>query len=141
MTACCHAKNARLSQDWMFHPLEQRDGIMLPGRTPRRQTGHTDTNDLQDGRVEDGGGGPTGRLSIVFRARLRPRSRRGRSRRARPPRRAPDPATRRLSRVHLEIASSADAGGYQVHDLGSHNGSALDGAPLGTRPRALAMAA
>ncbi|MGH2898651.1 MAG: sigma 54-interacting transcriptional regulator, partial [Solirubrobacteraceae bacterium] len=43
-----------------------------------------------------------------------------------------------VSRAHLEIAWSAEAGGHVARDLGSHNGSALDGRPLGGSPRPLA---
>jgi DNA-binding NtrC family response regulator len=42
-----------------------------------------------------------------------------------------------VSRAHLAIAWSADAGAFQVRDLDSHNGSSLDGAPLGTVARTL----
>jgi DNA-binding NtrC family response regulator len=43
-----------------------------------------------------------------------------------------------VSRAHLAIAWNADAGAFQARDLDSHNGSALDGVPLGADPRALA---
>jgi len=43
-----------------------------------------------------------------------------------------------VSRAHLAITWSDRAAAYLAHDLGSHNGSALDGAPLGPEPRALA---
>ena len=42
-----------------------------------------------------------------------------------------------VSRAHLAIAWSAEAGAHLARDLDSHNGSALDGAPLGRRPRVL----
>jgi DNA-binding NtrC family response regulator len=43
-----------------------------------------------------------------------------------------------VSRAHLAIGWSADAGAFHARDLDSHNGSSLDGAPLGTVPRVLA---
>ena len=42
-----------------------------------------------------------------------------------------------VSRAHLAIAWSAEAGAHLVRDLDSRNGSVLDGVPLGRRPRAL----
>jgi DNA-binding NtrC family response regulator len=42
-----------------------------------------------------------------------------------------------VSRAHAAIAWSAEAGAYLVRDLDSHNGSVLDGVPLGRRPRPL----
>src|SRR5262245_41799466 len=42
-----------------------------------------------------------------------------------------------VSRAHLAIAWNPDAGAFQARDLDSHNGSSLDGAPLGTEPRTL----
>ena len=43
-----------------------------------------------------------------------------------------------VSRAHLAIAWNADAGEFRARDLDSHNGSSLDGVPLGTDPRSLA---
>jgi hypothetical protein len=42
-----------------------------------------------------------------------------------------------VSRAHAAIAWSAEAGAHLVRDLDSHNGSTLDGVPLGRRPRPL----
>lgn len=42
-----------------------------------------------------------------------------------------------VSRVHLAIAWSAEAGAHLVRDLDSRNGSMLDGAPLTAQPRPL----
>lgn len=42
-----------------------------------------------------------------------------------------------VSRAHAAIAWSAEAGAHLVRDLGSHNGSMLDGVPLGRQPRPL----
>jgi DNA-binding NtrC family response regulator len=42
-----------------------------------------------------------------------------------------------VSRAHAAIAWSAEAGAHLVRDLDSHNGSVLDGVPLGRRPRPL----
>jgi DNA-binding NtrC family response regulator len=42
-----------------------------------------------------------------------------------------------VSRTHAAIAWSPEAGAHLVRDLDSHNGSMLDGAPLGRRPRPL----
>ena len=42
-----------------------------------------------------------------------------------------------VSRAHAAIAWSPEAGAHLVRDLDSHNGSVLDGVPLGRRPRPL----
>jgi hypothetical protein len=42
-----------------------------------------------------------------------------------------------VSRAHAAIAWSAEVGAHLVRDLGSHNGSVLDGVPLDRRPRPL----
>jgi DNA-binding NtrC family response regulator len=42
-----------------------------------------------------------------------------------------------VSRAHAAIAWSAEAGAHLVRDLGSHNGSVLDGVPLGRPARPL----
>jgi DNA-binding NtrC family response regulator len=42
-----------------------------------------------------------------------------------------------VSRAHVAIAWSSEAGAYMARDLDSHNGSMLDGAPLGRRARPL----
>jgi DNA-binding NtrC family response regulator len=42
-----------------------------------------------------------------------------------------------VSRAHAAITWSAEAGVHLVRDLDSHNGSVLDGVPLGRRPRPL----
>jgi hypothetical protein len=42
-----------------------------------------------------------------------------------------------VSRAHAAIAWCAEAGAHLVRDLDSHNGSVLDGVPLGRQPRPL----
>jgi hypothetical protein len=42
-----------------------------------------------------------------------------------------------VSRAHAAIAWSPEAGAHLVRDLDSHNGSVLDGVPLGRQPRPL----
>jgi DNA-binding NtrC family response regulator len=42
-----------------------------------------------------------------------------------------------VSRAHVAITWSTEAGAYLVRDLDSHNGSVLDGVPVGRRPRPL----
>jgi DNA-binding NtrC family response regulator len=44
---------------------------------------------------------------------------------------------RTLSRRHAEVVYSAGLGGYMCRDLGSHNGTEVDGVVVGTEPRPL----
>src|SRR5262245_7941672 len=136
------AKNRATSQPGRLCLSWMPDGTLMLAETNAARVRSSDTTLTKLNQVRLAPRAPGGRLSIVYpRALEAAFTLRGaafvlgrHADRRHADGQIPHPT---VSRVHLAIAWNAEAGAYTARDLGSHNGSALDGVPLGSEPRPL----